>query len=718
MRASTHAGLALVALAQSTLAQSTLALSTLVLSTLALSAGHAAAQSGASPDPQVRAVIAPGAPAPPPAQSVPTAQIRPGDVTLNFPNVDVAVAAKAVLGDVLGVQYAVAPALHAQVSVVTQTPIARADVLRFFEAALSNAELALVRRDGVYAILPQAQALAQAPVTDGGDDRPGFASEAVTLSFVNADELKRLIDPVLPNVVVQADSSRNLLMVAGTPGQRAAARDLIRQFDVNWLRNTSFALFVPQRTDARLIVPELDKMINAPGSPARGLVKLIAMDRLNGILAVSTQPQYLDDVRRWIEIMDREGQNNERRIFVYRVQNGRSADLAKTLAAAFGAKSAGGSTDRGSSVSRDDLNLRPGEPGAQTGAPAPMTAPTTAPLGGPQTSGSGGSGLSAGDLQLPARASGTSVDISIDDLHAKISSDDGNNAIVVYATPRDYAVVEDALRKLDVTPSEVMIEAAIVEVTLTDQLAYGVQWSLASNHGNGGGGLTQGTSAAVAPSYPGFNYTIPLAKGVSATLDALENLTKIKVISSPKLMVLNNQTASLEVGEEVPILTGSAVSTVGSNAPIVNSIDYRDVGIILKITPRVNSSGLVLLDLAQEVSGVQQALTTSGVNSPTFSTRRIATSVAVQDGQTLALGGLFSSSRTDSKNGLPYLVRIPILGPVLFGNYQGDHERTELIVLLRPRLVRDVDDGQAVTEDLKAKLESLKPLWAERPQQP
>lgn len=680
----------------------------LALAALTLFIRSAAAQPAAPPEPQVRAVIAPGTPAAPPSQSVATTRIRPGDITLNFPNVDVAVAAKAVLGDILGVQYSVAPTLHAQVSVVTQTPIARADVLRFFEAALSNADLALVRRDGVYAILPQAQAGAQAPVTDGGDNGPGFASEPITLSYVNADELKRLIDPVLPNVVVQSDAARNLLVVAGTPGQRAAARDLIRQFDVNWLRSTSFALFVPQRTDARLIVPELDRMINEPGSPTYGLVKLIAMDRLNGILAVSTQPQYLDDVRRWIEIMDREGQNNQRRIFVYRVQNGRSADLARTLAAAFGAKASGGSADRG--LTRDDLNLRPS---GQTGAPTPGASP----LSGPQTSGVGGS-ANAGDLELPARASGTSVDISVDDLHAKISSDDANNAIIVYATPRDYGVVEDALRKLDVTPSEVMIEAAIVEVTLTDKLAYGVQWSFASNHGNGGGVLTEGTTNAVAPSYPGFSYTVPLAKGVSATLDALENLTKIKVISSPKLMVLNNQTASLEVGDQVPILTGSAVSTIGSNSPIVNSIDYRDTGIILKITPRVNSSGMVLLDLAQEVSSVEQSLTTNGVNSPTISTRRIATSVAVQDGQTLALGGLFSSSRTDSKNGVPYLVRIPVVGPALFGNNQGDHERTELIVLLRPKVVRNVDEGQAVTEDLKAKLETLKPVWAERPQQP
>lgn len=669
--------------------------------TLAIS-GEASAQGAATTGPDVRTTIIPGTPRAPLPRSAPIATLRSGDVTLNFPSAEVGVVAKAVLGDLLGLEFTVPADLHTPVTLVTQKPIARGDVFKLFEASLANADLAVVFRDGVYAILPTEQAHAQAPVANG--PVTGFATETINLSFVNADALKRLIDPILPNVIVSADASRNVIVVAGTTGQREAVRDLIREFDVNWLRNTSFALYIPQRTDARLIVPELDKLINADGSPTKGLVHLIAMDSLNGILAVSTQPQYLEDVRRWIDVLDREGESSERRIFVYRVQNGRSSDLARVLANAFGkGGQASSETGHPSAITRDDLNPSASTVSGAQGQSQSQTTPSSAMAGsgmptiGPSNSGSAKAGPADADV---------SVDIATDGLHAKISSDEANNAIVVFATPRDYAVVEDALRKLDVFPSQVMIEAAITEVTLTDQLRYGVQWQFAS--GRNSGELSEAATGLPTQNFPGFSYFYA-GKSISATLNALENLTHIKVVSAPKLQVLNNQTAQLQVGDSVPIITGSATSTIGSNAPIVNSVDYRDIGIILKITPRVNSSGVVLLDVEQEVSDVVPTLT-PGIASPTFSMRRIATSIAVQDGEVVALGGLISDSQTKGSNGIPFLSRIPLIGPSLFGNNDNSGTKTELLVLLRPKVVHNVDDGRAVTEELKAKLQSLRPL--------
>jgi general secretion pathway protein D len=303
----------------------------------------------------------------------------------------------------------------------------------------------------------------------------------------------------------------------------------------------------------------------------------------------------------------------------------------------------------------------------------------------------------------------TSVDIQTEDLHAKISSDEVNNAIVVYAAPRDYAVVEDALRKLDVAPNQVMIEAAIVEVTLNDQLQYGVQWQFGSGSSITAlaAGPTTGLSIAPTSFAQGLNYFYS-HHSIAASLTALETLTKINVVSSPKLLVLNNQTASLQVGDQVPILSETSTSTIGTNAPIVNSIEYRDTGIILKITPRVNSGGVVLLDLSQEVSAVVPT-TGAQINSPTISTRKIATSVAVQDGEVIALGGLFSNSVQDTQSGIPFLSRIKILRS-LFGTTDGQHNKTELIVLLSPRVVRTVDDSRALTDELRAKLQTLRPL--------
>ncbi len=659
-------------------------------------------------DRSVSATIVPGAAAPPPATPLaPPKLLRSGDVSLNYPNADARAVAKAVLGDLLGLPFTIGPDVHVSVSVVTPRPIARADVLTFVEAAFATSGLAVANREGVLVILPtdQARAVAPAEVSSG---QPGFATETIPLRFVNADEFRRLIDPVLPGVIVQADPGRNVIVIAGASGQRAALRDLVRQFDVDWLRNMSFALFVPQRTDSRLIVPELDKLINANGAPTKGMVRLIAMDRLNGILAITTQRQYLADVQRWVEVLDREGESSERRIYVYRVQNGRSADLAKVLANAFAGRSPdNGRNDRGANaVSRDDLNLPPTAPPSQSGmATAAPTSNLPTPPG--QLSPVGGSFSS--ETSTPNGASSgqpVSVDIATDGLHAKISSDETNNAIIVYATPRDYAVVEDALRRLDVVPTQVLIEAAIVEVTLNDNLRYGVQWSFNTSKTNST--LSQDATGALTRNFPGFSFLYANGNSIQATVDALENLTKIKVVSAPKLTVLNNQTASLQVGDQVPIIAASAISTVGTNAPIINQIDYHDIGIILKITPRVNSSGAVLLDMSQEVSDVIPPLS-SGINSPSFSTRRIATSVSVQDGQMVALGGLFSNSTTKGKSGLPYISRIPVLG-ALFGNVDNTGARTELIVLLQPHVLRGPSDDKAMTDELREKLKSLREL--------
>lgn len=620
--------------------------------------------------PSASATILPGQQA---APVVPrSAQIAPrsGDITLNFPNADVRVAAKAILGDMLRLEFSVDPSVTGTVSVVTAAPVARSSVLEVFERALRASNLALVPQGRGFQITSTASAGAVGTIAPNAT---GYGTEIVTLKFVNAEELKRLLDSLLPGTVASIDPARNMLVIAGTTGQRTAVRDILSQFDVNWLRNMSFALYVPQRTDSRLIAPELDKLINDPSAPTRGLVRLIAMDKLNGILAISAQPQYLDDVKRWVEILDREGENNERRLFVYPVQNGRARDLAKTLNTAFG----GGSGSVESTVATDPFAQD------QTATANPAQPAST-----------------------PARTPASQTSVGTNGLAISISADETNNAILVYGTPRDYAVVEEALRKLDILPFQVMIEAAITEVSLTDNLKYGVQWNFQS--GNSEAILSEGTTSALTRTFPGFSYFYSNNNDISATLNALEKRTNVKVISAPKLLVLNNQTAALQVGDQVPITTQSATNLNSSNNNIVNSVEYRDTGVILKVTPRVNSSGLVLLDIAQEVSDVATNQT-SGIDSPTISTRRISTSIAVQDGQVIALGGLFRNSKTYGKNGLPVVSRIPVLG-ALFGSHNDVENRTELLIILKPHVLRTLDDGRAVTEELRAKLRTLEPF--------
>ena len=649
---------------------------------------------------QADVTIVEGEQRPPVVAAPPPVTIRGGDIALNFPEADVRVVAEAVLGDLLGMNYTIDPDVSGPVTVVTARPISRASVIPFLEDSLAIGGFALVLEGGKARI----ERIASAGAGIARPGTPGFGTELVELQFVNADQMRALIAPILPNVVSVSDPTRNTLLLRGTSGQRASARDLLAQFDVNWLRNMSFALIVPKRSDARVIVPELERLINAPDSPTRGLVRIIAMEKVNGILAISRQRQYLDDVNRWIEILDRQGQNNEPRLFVYKVQNSRSRDLARTLNRAFGR----GSGDSEEAVGQQQAAF------ADAGAPDGAAPRNTA---GQQGFGDGyGYGSVAPPPAVASPVAAAALGESGDQGGSasgpggvQITSDDTNNAILVYGTPRQYAVIEDALRKLDVPPMQVMIEAAITEVSLTDDLRYGLQWNFIE--GNENAVLTDSTTGpGLVRDVPGFSFLFGNSGSLTGVLNALEGKTKVNVVSAPKLMTVNNGTASLQVGTQVPVLTQNSTSTIDPNAPVINAIEYRDTGVILKVTPRVNGSGLVLLDISQEVSDVLSARAAgSGINSPVISTRKVSTTVAVQDGEVLALGGLIRNVQTRDKTGIPFLSQIPIIGG-LFGRQVEATDKIELVILLKPRVIRTVDDARAITEELRQKIRSLEPF--------
>ena len=666
-------------------------------------AAAAAAQPASSPtgaDSHVSTTIVPGTDVFPASPKAPVSTPKPGPVSVNLSGVEVRDFAKAVLGDILNLPYAVDPAAKGVVSFTTPRPIAREDVFPAIEDALRAANLAMIQKGGIYTILPLDAAKSQASVV--GADEPGLGRETITLKFANPDEIKKLLDPVIPGVITATSLSAHALTLSGASGQRRSARALVEQFDVDWMKGMSFGLFIPKNTDARLIAPELEKLINAPGATTAGLIRLVPMERLNGIIAVATRAQFLEDVRKWVEVLDREGQSSERRLYVYRVQNGRASDLAQVLVSAFGGAASGGSSTASGATTGSSTAI-----GAR-----PNTSPTAPGPGGsltPSGFGQGAGGAPAPQTTLPGQ-SPTPVSPSRTGAAAEglvITADETNNALVIYGTPREYAMVQDSLTQLDITPLQVVIEAAITEVTLNDTLQYGSQWYL-QEHGNQFS-LTKGTTPALVQQFPGAVYSVLNHGTIGATLNALSEVTHVEVLSAPNLMVLNNQTASLQVGDQVPISTGSAVSTVSANAPVVNSIDYRDTGVILKITPRVNSSGLVLLDIYQEVSQVAPpSQTNNPINSPVIQERKIASSIAVGDGQTIALGGLISDNISKGRSGIPFLSAIPVLG-ALAGDRSNTRERIELLVLLSPRVVRSEEEAKSVTAELKGKIRSVAP---------
>jgi general secretion pathway protein D len=273
------------------------------------------------------------------------------------------------------------------------------------------------------------------------------------------------------------------------------------------------------------------------------------------------------------------------------------------------------------------------------------------------------------------------------------------HTLVVQTVPTEYQRILRILRRIDVAGTQIMIEASIAEVTLTDELKFGVKWFF--EKGNHSVTFTDAASGAVASAFPGFSYFLA-ARNINVALDALSSITKVNVISTPNVTVMNNKTAMLQVGDQVPIQTQAAQATTAVGAPIVSSIQMIDTGVILSVTPHANDNGRVLLDIEQEVSTATPT-TTSGINSPTIQQRRVRTTVTVPDGEVVALGGLIQERNTASKTHIPILGDIPVLGNA-FGTKDDQINRTELLIIIRPRVMHDGEDARRATEEYRSRV--------------
>ena len=415
-------------------------------------------------------------------------------------------------------------------------------------------------------------------------------------------------------------------------------------------------------------------------------MRIFPIESLNSVLVVTPRAAYLDEARQWIEKLDKPGLSaSESQLFVYPVQNGSAVHLASVLNGLFGVPTASAGTIVNSGVA----------PG--------FSQSTGTTLG----SASGGSptALSANAGRSNVQGSGiTSISLNAG---LRVVADEVNNAVLVYSNAGEYTKVEATLKRLDVPPTQVMIEASIIEVTLTDDLKYGLQWIFsdrASSGFSGTGVLSSAAGAALAAAPAGFSYTLRNTLGdVRAVLNALAEKSLVKVISSPSLMVLNNHTASIVVGNQQPIRVGETITTGGN---ITTNIQYKDTGISLSVTPSVNSGNMVTMQLNQSVNDVGQVDVATGQCS--FLQRQIGSKVAVRSGETLVLGGLIKDNSTSGKSGLPLLQDIPLFGS-LFGANTTNNNRTELLVIITPRVVRTDNDLRELTSSMRSKMKDIYP---------
>jgi general secretion pathway protein D len=634
-----------------------------------------------------------------------------GSYSLNFDEADLGEVAKVVLSDILGESYVLSPKVTGKVTLQTTEPLTKEELLPTLEMVLRMNNAALVKDGRIYHIEPTADALF---TSDLSARAAGYQTRVIPVKNVAVKDIADIIKPLVHDkTILNVDDKRNILVAAGSADEIARVMDMIYTFDIDLLKGRSFGLFPLAHVDPETIIEELEGIFYQKGKGKNDdseFFKFIPIARLNSVLAVTHQAHYLSDIEDWVYRLDKANTASGGGVNVYKVQHVDAGELADTLNDIF--------TD-GKSRSKS-AKVAPGETAEslsnQTNNSSSSSSGTNASPGmsDDTMTGTGYLGTFAAN-QIEEKATlGDSATGSIKVSNVgkvKIIADEPNNSVIIVASAQDYEVILPVIEQLDVMPLQVLIDATVVQVKLTDNLQYGISWYL--NNGNSTTILGTAIPIAGAVATGGLS-TFYNAGSVKALLHAEASLDNINIISSPSLMVLNNQKAKINVGDQVPISTGSTTIPLGggvggNSGAISNSIQYKDTGVTLEVTPRVNANGLVIMKLKQVVSNVVPVSKTDAetqVQSPTINKKEVSSSVAVADGETIVLGGLISDDITDNKKGVPFFYQLPIIGP-LFGATTKNDIKSELVILITPRVVKGKQDSRVISNEFKRKLTSI-----------
>lgn len=592
-------------------------------------------------------------------------------VTLNLVDVPVKVAANAIFTEILKVNFILDDDVEATVTLQTSSPVSKQALVDSFQSVLSTKGVAITKVGDIYRLSSASDALITGglPVQKEGDIQIGRGARVVTLQAISALEMARILAPIAPSGVLRADPKRNVLVLGGTNEEIRSMQDAIRLFDVDWMRGMSAAIFpLSGGGNPAGLTRQLEELFGGKEGPLEGAIRFIPSNELNAILVIASNRGYLDRARIYIEKMDRLASSNVTQTFVYKVENRPAKELAAIV-----------------------QGMIAGESGPASLAPSLAELRTSIDAG------------AEGEGEMSDTAEGDDATTSFTKNRMTVVADEPNNSLVIIATKAEYDRLLPILSSSDRMANQVLIEAVIAEVTLNDELQFGLRWFFETS--NGKAKLTDAASGAIASIAPGFSYFFSDVN-FQVVLNALSSVTDVKVISSPTLTVLDNRTARLQIGDQVPIVTQTASSVqTAADAPIVNKVEMKDTGVILSVTPRVNSNGHVLLNIEQEVSDVVRT-TSSGIDSPTIRQRKIATTVVVEDGQSIALGGLVQEKRERGTEAVPVLGNIPVLGAA-FRNRSSRAIRTELVIFIRPRVMRNGAEAEAVTSEFRDNLSRL-----------
>jgi len=637
-------------------------------------------------------------------------------VELAFDNADLYEVLDLTLYDLFGLSYMVDPTLKSTVSFHITGDFTEDQFINAFNQALQLNSLSIVRGSGnIYKILPRANSAgsANAPVTVKDDSGlVGDVTRLIRLRYVAAATAATNVTPFLSKgAQIVQDTVNNALLITDTVENISRAVAILGVIDIEYFADLSWQIFPVKEVDAAVIAEDLDSVLKAGGLYKRQGVAEASFDifpikSMNAILVVTRWPSILTLVQDWLSAMDHIS-DSDTNVFVYFAENASAMDLADVLQQVFPGKAAvTRSSKSATSSTRKSSSTRSGS--------------------GSSSSASGGLGTTQGTsssqqrASTPSQSKQTIVRPTVAGTAAgdvdfagtiEIIPDETNNALVFKASSRDYKRVLTVLKQLDIQPRQVLINVLVAEITLSHSAQYGIQWFLDSS--TGGGYNLQGaldtkdvTRAINTPLGTATGFFLSLYDPVDfmrGLITALGSDADVNILSSPNILALDNQEANIEVGEDIPTVTGTTTSATEGNT-VTNTVQYRKTGILLTVTPHINSSGLVKMELIQEVSDVGTYI--PDLNNYSFLTRRAETSLVVEDNQTVVMAGLMKSNRSSGQDGIPHLKDIPVLG-YLFGNVSKKNTKTELIFLITPHVIKNRKQADQIAREFSQKVADL-----------
>jgi len=661
--------------------------------------------SAVAPDPDTDAPPAPLVSAPVPVQVavltpnkpvVPTAPER--YVSLNFDNADISVVIQTI-AELLHMNYIVAPTVRGRVTIQTSEKLPVSSLLPVLEQILAVNGFVAVKSGEFFKIVPANQARQEAVETVLQEQAPsvgtGLVTKIVQLHYISVGAVIKILTPFKsPAGVYQAYEPAGLLLLTEVPAKIDDLLKIVEVLDVDTFASIQVELYPVRYAGVEDLARELTQIVTQVFTAAgrgRSLFRIIPVPQVNSIMVFSGESGLAANIREWIAKLDQPVSEANERIFVYPLSHATAETLAAVLEKVFSRDPAKGQT-RSASASPEAV-----PPVTRTAPASRQTRAVQTRVAPPQSISSSSEGVAS---------SGAAPVVVV--------ADKDTNSLIIQTAAWFYPTVVEIISKLDKMPKQVLIEVLIAEITLDDSNQFGISWNLKGQGPVSAFGeqhnfmsSTAQNLSGLAQSTSGLSIMLTEANRLSAVLKASADASKLNILSAPHILTTNNKEAKIDIGNEIPILKTRTTASAGQDPnTITNDIEYRSTGVILTVTPHINEGGYVTLDVLQEVSDAQKTIV-GGIDSPTIRKRVAKTTMVIRDNQTLVVGGLIQETRTNSRSGLPWLSKLPLIG-FLFGSSEVSIKKTELVVLITPHVVNNVEEGELLTRQIKDRVLTLK----------